>query len=164
MIAQAQRPQHGFICYARADREIVWKLREHLAAIEVMHGFKFWCDESDIGAGDEWEKAILDAINRADVILAAVSSAAIASKFIIDKELPAIRQRYNANPKTLVMPVWLARSERGAYLAKRQWVPLLDGRLTPLAEWPSLNNACHQVQQQVDAQIARYYGPADEIC
>ena len=79
MIAQAQRPQHGFICYARKDREIVWKLREHLSAIELLHGFNFWCDESDIGAGDEWEKQILEAIGRADVILLAVSSAAVAS-------------------------------------------------------------------------------------
>lgn len=65
-----------FISYARRDVEQIDRLAARLAAA----GHSVFVDRDSIIAGDVWRKRIVDAIDNADLILVALSSASVASQ------------------------------------------------------------------------------------
>ena len=79
----------GFISYAHDDVGFLDRFRVHLTAVEQAFGVTFWSDDS-LRAGHHWNDTIRDAINQADVFLLLVSPSTIASRYINEKEFPAI--------------------------------------------------------------------------
>jgi len=51
-----------------------------------------WSDERNV-VGEEWRPQLADAIDRATLALVLVSDELLASKFVMEQELPALRER-----------------------------------------------------------------------
>ncbi len=122
----------GFICYARKDHDVVRAFHDtHLAAIEKDLGVAFWRDLTGIGAGEDWNDTIKQAVGAADVFLLMLSPDWCARSFIREEELPAIVRRVR-RARGLVIPVLLSDCDWDFAGGNFQATPLLDGKLTPI--------------------------------
>lgn len=81
-----------FISYAKADT--AWKdlLVEHLGVLGKQGLLDIW-DDSQIESGDEWKRAIEQAIERAKVAVLIISVAYLNSDFILGEEVSRLLQR-----------------------------------------------------------------------
>src|SRR3954471_19407465 len=81
-----------FISYSRED--VAWRrLFEVLLAPLVRNrGLEIWSDDR-IVVGNEWRPQLAEAIGHARLALVLVSADLLASPFIIEQELPALRGR-----------------------------------------------------------------------
>ena len=94
-----------FVAYQHADAESVNHLRKHLGALIYSERIEFFNDR-EIGGGDEWDLAIREKLNSANVIVAMISPNFLGSKYIQTVELPtAIRRHVRGEVK--VLPVLL---------------------------------------------------------
>ena len=78
-----------FISYSHADAEWLKRLQVHLTPLERTGGFQFW-DDTRIRPGDQWHQEITAAIGTAKVALLVVSADFLASRFIMENELPPL--------------------------------------------------------------------------
>ena len=124
---------NGFICYARADHELVATFRTYLAAVEEDCGIRFWQDP-DLIAGGHWNDDIARAIQAAEVFLLLLSPAWRASTYIRDTELPAIRKRSVENGG-LVIPVILSECAWPPIAGNLQAVPRNGRDILPIDLW-----------------------------
>lgn len=94
-----------FYSYAHEDRELQEEVRKYLRMLE-REGLIVGWDDRMIGAGSEWDGQILEALERADVILLLVSADFLASDYCWDVEMKRALVRHNAR-EALVIPVIL---------------------------------------------------------
>jgi small GTP-binding protein len=85
-------PLKVFISYSHEDEEFKDALVKMLAGLERQGVIDAWQDRR-IEEGDEWYRAIQDAMNNCDLAILLVSQHFIASRFIQDEELPGVLQR-----------------------------------------------------------------------
>jgi hypothetical protein len=78
-----------FICYSHADSEWLKRLQIHLTPLERAGGFQFW-DDTRIRPGEQWRREISAAMAVAKVAILLVSADFLASRFIMENELPAL--------------------------------------------------------------------------
>jgi hypothetical protein len=116
------RPRHRlFISYAREDAEWLRRLRMALRPLERNFDLTIW-DDTEIRAGDEWEKTIGEALAGATLAVLLVSPAFDNSEYIIDRELPILlRAAEHGRVRLLCIAVSSVLSERMA-VAKFQWL------------------------------------------
>jgi hypothetical protein len=81
-----------FISYAHEDEEFKDKLIKMLAGLQRRSVIDLWQDRL-IEPGDEWYRAIQDAMNTCDLALLLVSDDFIASRFIQEEEVPDLLGR-----------------------------------------------------------------------
>ena len=92
-----------FISYAREDKEWIEKLAPYL--ISLRHkGIEFWFDK-DIKPGDNWSVEIQNAIETSQVTLCLISTAFLASEFILLREIPEIQNKQKEG--MIVIPILL---------------------------------------------------------
>jgi hypothetical protein len=79
-----------FISYSHEDKE--WKkvLERHLGVLQ--REFKVWTDEQ-IGAGQDWQQQITEALQNASVAILLVSANSLTSNYILNEELVQLLQR-----------------------------------------------------------------------
>ncbi len=92
-----------FLSYAREDQRWVQRLRQYLGELLADPDVSVW-DDSYIPPGTPWDAAIEDAIMRARVAVLLVSRHFVASPYIMERELPLIRERSSAG---LVRILWV---------------------------------------------------------
>jgi hypothetical protein len=78
-----------FISYSHEDSQWLKKLRTHLAPM-IDNGAVILWDDSHIQPGTHWNDEINLALHRATIAVLMVSSDFLASRFIVDKELPLL--------------------------------------------------------------------------
>jgi internalin A len=98
-----------FVSYAHADRRLLKPLSGHLKILGRRGYIQVWEDKQLI-AGEEWEPRILEELGQADLVLLIYSTAARASDFMQDKEIPLALSRHGERSSTLI-PVPLDRSD-----------------------------------------------------
>jgi formylglycine-generating enzyme required for sulfatase activity len=127
----------GFICYARADHDVVKTFHDtHLAAIRHDFGIDFWRDLVGIAGGEDWNDAIAEAMASADVFLLLLSTPFCASDYIRNEELPRIRaRRQRANGA--VIPLLMSDCSFQPLVGSLQVVPHDNGNLKPIDKWQS---------------------------
>ncbi len=148
----------GFISYAHDDHRMFREFRGHLSAVELAFDIEFWADTS-IQAGYRWDTTIQQAIDVAELFILLISPAFIASSFIYQHEIPAIRARHLATG-ALVLPVVLHRCFWAMVCGTLQAVPTQNGALEPIADWHPQRNGYDQARIQIADAIQRHYGLA----
>jgi len=83
-----------FISYAKEDLEWVERIRDRLRHLVANRHITLW-DDSYISTGDDFTAAIVNAVNRAKVLILVGSPAAWASTYIKETELPLLLERKN---------------------------------------------------------------------
>ena len=76
-----------FVSYSHPDRHWLRRFVVMLAPLARNRGIRFWADEH-IWVGDDWHRAIQDAVGRAGVALLLVSPDFLASRFIVKRSCP----------------------------------------------------------------------------
>lgn len=148
----------GFISYAHKDVAMYQEFCKFLTPAARHFGVEFWSDPK-LHTGQDWNQAIADAINAAEVFIALVSHESLYSAYITNHELPAMQARSRANG-ALVLPVVLNRCLWQYKFAALQAAPTHKGRLLPVADWHPRHHGFHAAVEQAAAAIECYYAPS----
>jgi hypothetical protein len=111
---------------------------------------KFWYDRhkgNGIEAGDKFKDSIEFQIDRTDIALLLISQEFLDSRFISEKELPKIRERYEKG-NLFVFPILLEPCdwEEIEFISSLQLVP---GKSTPLIEFTDKEKNWKQVRFEI---------------
>lgn len=145
----------GFLSYAHADQAAFTALAPHLKALKRAFGLHVWTDH-EILAGTRWEDRIAEAIAAADVMVLLISPGFIASDYVWEMELPAIRRRRDQGG-ALVLPVVVTRCMWELAVKQLQAMPMRQGALTPLADWPRRDHALDAIREQMARSIQTHF-------
>lgn len=144
----------GFISYCHQDHAAMVRLKTHLSAIERGFGLAFWWDER-IAPGNYWRDEIAAAIDEADVVILGVTPDFIASNYIYDVELPALRRRVRAG--ALLVPVVLKKCSWDFVAGAVQAVPTIGAVLKPVDEWRD-EDGYDRARVQMRDRIEKHFG------
>jgi hypothetical protein len=124
--AKEARPVRMFVSYSHENA--VWRKRilPVLKLSANVDTLQFWHD-TELKAGDRWDKEIRAELERMDIFLCLVSFQFLASDYIQNVELPRAKARHENN-EIEVVPVVLYRVDLGHYCEFLH-------RLNPLPEW-----------------------------
>ncbi|UTA66520.1 leucine-rich repeat domain-containing protein [Emticicia sp. 21SJ11W-3] len=109
-------PKRIFFSYAHADAVYRKQLETHFAALKRDKLVETWFD-LEISPGEEWDKRIMEEIQRADIVLALISPDYINSYYIWEKEIP------NITPDKTLIPIFLRYCDVPESLNKYQGAP-----------------------------------------
>lgn len=152
----ATPPTAGFLSYAHNDEPMFKAFRVHLATLRRQFPTLHIWEDTDIHTGAVWEAEIMRRIAVAEVIILLGSAKFIASKFIYEKEKPAIEQRQKAG--ALVTPVMLRPCAFDLICDGKQATPTDKGKLLPISEWRPHNNGYNRAREQIATAIERHFG------
>ncbi|HNL06763.1 MAG TPA: TIR domain-containing protein [Chitinophagales bacterium] len=99
--ATTDKPKDIFISYSKFDLRYLNELRTHLSPMVKNNKIRPW-DDTDLMAGDAWDKAIRTRLNQADIILLLLSSDFLATEYIWENELQPALERHKAGTVQLV--------------------------------------------------------------
>ena len=97
------QPYKLFTLYAREDAQYLTELLGQLRPLEIAGRIEVWSDR-EINPGVEWEKAIVQKLDTADIILILVSSAYYNSVYIHEVEIKYALSRHDKG-EARVLPV-----------------------------------------------------------
>jgi hypothetical protein len=93
-----------FISYSHRDGEWLSELLRHLAVLQAEGLVDAWSDEN-LRPGDDWPQEIRSALDRAHIAILLVSTNFLTSRFIMEKELPALLEREEAGKLKKILPL-----------------------------------------------------------
>jgi uncharacterized protein len=92
-----------FISYSHKDASVLARLKQFLAPLEHEGIINYW-DDSQIAPGMLWREEIANALDKAKVAILLISADFIASKFIVENELPPLLSAAERGG-TVILPV-----------------------------------------------------------
>lgn len=138
-----------FYCYAREDKDLRDKFERSLSGLKRYYRLGNWYDR-EILAGQEWEKAIAEQLNSADIIFLLISNDFMASDYCYGIEMQRALERH-AEGSCLVIPILLRPTHwEGEPFGKLQLLPT-DAR--PITRWPDRDDAFQDVVREVSRAI-----------
>jgi hypothetical protein len=149
---------NGFLSYSHEDHRLFTGFRPHLTALKRGFGLDLWTDHS-IEVGTLWNARIEAAIKAAQVFVLLISPDFIASDYVIDNEIPAIREQRRSTG-ALVLPVVLKRCSWQVVAAALQAAPTENGRLKPVTDWPRQNDGFDCAREQMMTAVESHFGIA----
>ena len=140
-----------FFSYSHKDENLRDELETHLAMLKREGTIDAWHDRR-ISAGDVFDKAINDNMEKADVILLLVSPDFLASSYCYDIEVHRAMERHEGG-LSRVIPVILRPCDwKGAPFAKLLAAPR-DSK--PVTKWADLDEAFLDVVHQIRAAFSK---------
>ena len=85
-----------FISYSHKDKRWKDRLVSHLGVSQQQGVLELW-DDRKIGGGEDWHKAILEAINAGSIAVLLISPDFLNSEFILREEVPRLLRKRNLN-------------------------------------------------------------------
>jgi hypoxanthine phosphoribosyltransferase len=144
-----------FISYCHADLDYKNKLDAHLTPLRHSDLVDVWFD-GHIKPGDEWEKAIDDNINEADIILLLISIDFITSKYCYSIELKkAIERHENGTARVIPIIIRYCNWEHQLF-AKFQVLPY-QGK--PVTSFSDKDEAFAQIVAEIHTSIKSSFIP-----
>lgn len=113
-----------FLSYARDDQDTVKLIYEKLRA----EGYSPWMDQFDILPGENWERSIRIAIQKADFFLIFLSVHSVNRRGVLQKEIRAALDAWNTMLASDIyfIPVRLSDCSIPDELSNFQWVDIFD--------------------------------------
>lgn len=93
-------PLEVFCCYAREDQEMLMQLKKHLTPLERQGQIVVWSD-TNLNAGVEWEKALHQHLESADIILLLISPDFMVSDYCYSTEMGQALTRHMPSKREL---------------------------------------------------------------
>lgn len=144
-----------FFSYSHKDEALRDELETHLKLLQRQRVISTWHDRR-ILAGDEWDKEIDTALERAAIILILISADFIASDYCWDTEVKRAMERHDAKQATVV-PILLRSCDwKSAPFGKLQGLPT---NMTAVTAWPDRDAAWTNVATGI-REIAERLPPA----
>jgi len=141
----AHPPLELFVSYSHRDEALRDELARHLAVLERQHVIAGWHDRR-IGAGNDWQGAIDERLNRAQIILLLISADFLSSHYCRDREMTLALTRHDAG-EARVIPVLLRDVDwRGEPFAHLQMVPK---DALPVTSWANRDEAFANVVRAI---------------
>ena len=140
-----------FLSYVPDDRKWAVRLRDSLRKLDWPQTVNIWSAEDDIIAGQEWEQAIREHLQRAQIILPLVSPVFLLkySKY----ELSLIEKKQKAGT-ALVIPINVRQFDWSKTpFAELEPLPS-EGR--PLISWDSPELALHEIVDKIFKKTIEY--------
>jgi hypothetical protein len=156
----AAEPVRVFISYSRKDEQLREKLVTHLALLKQQNLIRSWYDR-EIGAGEDFHRAISKELATAEIILLLLSPDFLASEYCMDVELKiALERHHSATDPARLIPVIVRTCgwRHHEQLSRLNALPT-DGR--PIDEWPNADKAFEVVADALrkELQQIRGYSP-----
>jgi hypothetical protein len=148
---------NGFLSYSHDDHEALEAFRPHLAALNRAYGAIVWTDHR-IHTGSVWTQKIDDAIKAADIVILLISENFIASDYVWNVELPAIKARHQAG--ALILPVVLVKCFWQGVIPHIDAAPKENGRLRPVLDWRPQRDGFNRAREQMMAAIGAHFSLA----
>ena len=138
-----------FISYCHEDHALKSQLDRHLNSLKISNIVDVWYDGL-IQPGDEWEKAIDDQLNEADIVLLLISVNFINSKYCYSVELKKAMERHE-NGTTRVVPIILSHCYwENQPFAKFQALP---SKARPISSFPDRDEAYFNIVNELHSSI-----------
>ncbi len=145
-----------FFSYCHADEGLRDQLQKHLTLMKREGLIQFWHDRR-IDAGSEFDGAIREHLEQADVILLLISADFMASEYCFSIEMTRAMERHQEQ-SARVIPVILRPCDwHSAPFGKLVAAPR-DGKAVTL--WPNADEAMLDVAQKVRAALTQMKGAA----
>jgi parallel beta-helix repeat protein len=142
-----------FISYSHEDENLKNELEKHLSNLKRLGLINTWSFR-EIGAGDEWQGAIDDHLNSAQIILLLISPDFMASDYSYDIEMGRALERHESG-EARVIPIILRHVDwTGAPFTKLQFLPNNSKPVTS-DYWGSLDKAFLNVAQGIGKEIKK---------
>lgn len=144
-------PVRVFFSHSHRDAKMVDELRRHLKMLE-RRGLIATCDERQLAPGTALDQAFAEQIERAEIVILAVTSDYLASDFVFQTELPLVMARHRSG-HVQVLPVILRACDwQDTPIAELQVLPR-QGR--PVSAWPDRDEAWTDVARAVRALVVK---------
>jgi LuxR family transcriptional regulator, glucitol operon activator len=138
-----------FYCYAHEDRVLRDQLEKRLSGLKRYYHIVNWHDR-EILPGQDWERAIDEQLNSADIIFLLISPDFMASDYCYGIEMQHALQRHKEG-NCLVIPILLRPTHwEGEPFGRLQLLPT-DAR--PITRWPDRDEAFQDVAKEVSRAI-----------
>jgi len=158
-VSEAPRPLRVFCSYAHDDNEYRMQLSAHLSSLRNENLIEPWTDR-DISAGTEWESAIHENLEAADIILLLVSSSFTNSEYVNSDELRRALQLQEDN-KARVVPIIVRPVDwTNQCFGKLQATPLDGKRVRPVTKWKNRDEAWATVAGALRVVVQELTPPA----
>jgi TIR domain len=149
-----------FVSYAHRDYRACDRVVIHLKAIGRALGFSIWTDH-ELRAGGQWSARLGNEIRKSSIFVLLVTNDFLASDYIQEDELPAIRLK-REHDNALVIPIIL-RESGWQYLCDRyvQAIPQNSSRrIVPCFDWPDPEKAFAICAREVGNAAMDWFGLA----
>ena len=103
--ATVKGPKRVFFSYSKFDRPLLEEFLRHLSGLRRMGKLESWQDH-DILPGEEWDQAIREKLQSADIILLLISANFLSTDYIWDVEINKAMERHERG-EARVIPIIL---------------------------------------------------------
>jgi TIR domain len=136
-----------FYSYSRKDLDMRNALEDHLSTLRVAGKISTWHD-LQLEAGTEWEPAILNKLDTADIILLLISSNFIASNYCYGTELKRAIARHD-DGTARVIPIILRPCDWNHADVPFSRLNVLPTHAQPITKWADPEDALAIVAQRI---------------
>jgi len=142
-----------FCSYAHEDQLFAQQLKVHFALLGRLHSWVVWSD-TEICAGEDWEKTIQAHLDAAQIILLLVSADFIASDYCYSKEMQRAMERHERK-EAYVIPILIraVANWQQAPFGKLQVLPADDKPITD-RYWHTVDEALAHVVKKISQAIS----------
>jgi hypothetical protein len=148
-----------FCSYVHEDKQFFNALKLHLMPLQRQSFITVWAD-TEIKAGQEWEKEIKQHLDKAKIILLLVSPDFIASDYCSSVEMEHTMERHKAK-EVLVIPIILRYADwQSTPFGNLQALPL-DGK--PIMAWEDRDAAFLSVTTGIRTAIEEFFNELNKL-
>ena len=148
-------PIDVFFSYSHKDEGLRDELATHLALLQRQRVIRSWHDRS-IVAGQAWQAAIDEHLEKARIVLLLVSADFLASNYCYDIEMTRALERHDAGEATVIPIIVRDCDWSSAPFARLQALPK---DATPVTSWQDRDGAWKSVALGIRAVVEKLANP-----
>jgi hypothetical protein len=156
-----EKPVQIFCCYAREDQELLIKLHRHLHPLRRQGLVEIWAD-IDISPGADWQKAITQYLNTAQIVLLLVSKDFIASDYCYSIEMQRALERHEEGTARVIPIILCPVYWEGAPFSKLQVLPT-GARPIIGREWHNVDEAFTDVAHGIHKAVEELRSKSSDV-